>query len=1055
MTPRKQAAKTRRLREIFRFRLPDKGLICLVAMRLTAPSTLLAAALLAATLAVPLFVGNFDESTRFGVEVSLASSATGHVQIYWDDGAGFSEPASSKELLPQGATFQTYRLALPAGSLRALRFDPIDRGGATVAIRNARIVRSNGRVVRELPVSAFQTLNQIRSRRQQLDLLEVTVAPGDDDPQLLLTFAPPLVLISTWAEHMAWWIERGGALFLVLVAVLFGLERAPALRRSAARSAHRILARPGSAIAFFSAVAVIGSAFPVVFLGKSYVSPNVGTTLLYNGFPTLPGYASTRVMNVEGSDVGAAMWAFVPYSVVQHEAMGEGELPLWNRYNSCGTPLLGQGYSMFGDPLQWIPTLADGAAWAWDLKFLIAKWLFAIALGLIALSVTRHLPAALWVSAAAPFAGFFIYRLNHPAFFSFCYAPWPLFCCLRAAQSATWRSTAAWLGGSVVANFALMNSGTVKEAYMLLLTMNFSGACVILAADAPRRARLLKLAGLAGAGGLLALISAPIWHTFLQDLRGAYTSYSQPSVFQIQPGMLLGAFDEIFFRPLNDAERVFNPAANFLVLAGVLYFLATLRHHGRAALALAASALLPLSAAFGLVPPEWIARVPFVGNIAHIDDSFGCGVIILAYVMAGAGFAAAAVRLGRPEGRGDMAVAGLLLFGLVFGFVAFGQAAHRPAFGLGLTFSPVTYGHPLPVAPFIWRYLAVLLAATAGGAWIVRRSLVRREFTPACALALAACLVALLWRQAQQSGAGHWDNYIMRPAERVDFDAPSEAVAFVRQAQRAGPVRGIGLLSNFCPGWTGVYGLEGINGPDPLINPRFRELMDLSSIQRVADWRLYLTPAALSAARPVLDFLNVRYYFDAPGGSGESGAGLKLARAADLDVYESLTAWPRAFFCDRLMIYQKPRQLMAEIARGDGRPFAAVQPSEVSAHAELGALSGRLADRKVANAYGYRLTSHTTSFEVRASGPGVVVLAESWWPGYPHATLDGREAPVLRLNHMFQGVFVGRAGPHRLVFDYRPRRFSLMLWLAAAGLAGVAASFVGIVRRPKRSDRGA
>src|ERR1019366_855507 len=106
---------------------------------------------------------------------------------------------------------------------------------------------------------------------------------------------------------------------------------------------------------------------------------------------------------------------------VQHRALAGGELPLWNRYNSCGSPLLGQGQSMFGDPLHLFVILADGASWAWDLKFLIAKWGFALALGLLVLAVTRHLPAALIVSAAAPFVGFFVYRINHPAFFSMCY----------------------------------------------------------------------------------------------------------------------------------------------------------------------------------------------------------------------------------------------------------------------------------------------------------------------------------------------------------------------------------------------------------------------------------------------------------------------------------------------------------------------------------------------------------------------------------------------------------------------------------------------------------
>src|SRR5207248_8020251 len=97
------------------------------------------------------------------------------------------------------------------------------------------------------------------------------------------------------------------------------------------------------------------------------------------------GYKNTETSDVKLADIGAIMWSHIPLSVIQHRALAHGELPLWNRYNSAGTPLLAQGQSMFGDPVHFLVVLANGAAWAWDLKFLIAKWLFAFGLGLIVL----------------------------------------------------------------------------------------------------------------------------------------------------------------------------------------------------------------------------------------------------------------------------------------------------------------------------------------------------------------------------------------------------------------------------------------------------------------------------------------------------------------------------------------------------------------------------------------------------------------------------------------------------------------------------------------------
>ena len=63
------------------------------------------------------------------------------------------------------------------------------------------------------------------------------------------------------------------------------------------------------------------------------------------------------------------MWQSWPYSVVESRGLFKyGELPLWNRYNSCGLPLLGQGLSMYADPLQLLVLLAGGSSGAWEMN---------------------------------------------------------------------------------------------------------------------------------------------------------------------------------------------------------------------------------------------------------------------------------------------------------------------------------------------------------------------------------------------------------------------------------------------------------------------------------------------------------------------------------------------------------------------------------------------------------------------------------------------------------------------------------------------------------------
>jgi hypothetical protein len=1011
---------------------------------------LLAAVLVSLALAVPFLKVSHQTRGPFTLEVWMSSRQAGRVQVYYDPGNLYRESESSTAALQPGVGMRRYSLPLPEGRFTTLRFDPIDRDGS-VTIGRMRITGPLGDTIREIEQGDLRPINEISSLRRTGSALEVETTPGANDPQLLVTLTPAIVLRVSGVVAAEDWALRAAPMLAAILLVL-GAARAagPSRVRGAIR---RLWSRPRAALGVISLGAVVASAYPVVFLGQSYVSPNLGTLLLYDHYPTLPGPGSAGEVDNHGSDVGAITWQFVPYAAAQHRALfAEGEIPLWNRWNSSGSALVAQGFSMLADPLHLLPVAADSAAWAWDLRFLISKWLFALVAGLIVLEATGCLGAAALVTLAAPFLGFFVYRVNHPAVFSFCYAPLPLYCWMRLARAGSSRSLVGWGAGLLLSDIALTNSGTVKEAYMLLLTLNLAGALVAASAARPWRERLATLGAGFSATVLLALVTAPLWRPFLEALSYCYSGYNAPSAFQVQPGVILGAFDEAFYRPLSEGGRVFNPAANFLILAGLLYFLATLRRHlgNRTIVALAVVTLVPLALAFGLVPPGWIVAVPFLRNVAHIDNSFGCGLIILCLPLAGAGFAAARDRLGTHEGRTDLAVAALLLFALVFHYIAFGHAAHRAVYGAGTTFSVLRPGETLPVPAFVWAYLAALLGALAAAGLIARRMLATGRVTPIGVAGLVIAAGVLMWRQGIQPPTAGFENYTAQLGPRADFHARSEAVDFVVGTQGEGPSRTVGIGNNLVPGWNGIHCLEGISGPDPLMNPYYRELTGAGPLPRLWDWRLYVNDDALGADRPFLDFLNVRHYLAASGHGFASTGGLQRVLRADLDVYESPTAWPRAFFADGLAVYSTPADLMGRILGGDGRPFAAVEKTELRLEPGLAALVGA-GKGLVVPAVDYRLTEGTTAFTVHSPGPGVVVIGEAWWPGYPHARIDGTEAGVFRVNHAFEGILVKSAGSHRISVSYRPRGFNRYLAEAAAGLAlvGILAAVAVLPRRRK------
>jgi hypothetical protein len=794
------------------------------------------------------------------------------------------------------------------------------------------------------------------------------------------------------------------------------------------------------------------SIWPVLVAGKSFVSPNFGTRLLYEEFPTLPGSRDARVAEVHGSDIGAMDWQCVPYGAIAGRALfHDHTLPLWNRYAATGTPLLGQGQSMALDPLQW-PVMASGsAAWAWDVKFAVAKWLFALGIGLIVLQATGHRFAAGLLAAAAPFTGFFQYRINHPAFFSVCYAPWIIAAAFAAARSRSRRGWVLALTGWFLADWMELNSGTVKEAACILLLLNLLGLALVAGLAAPGRPRLRRSFGVGLLFAALAGITCPLWSSLWVSLRSAYLSSAGPPE-RLPWGLLLGYFDEGFFRPFVPGDGVYDPALNFVFLGGVLYFLATLRIRWREPVGRATTLVCAGAGAviFGVVPAAWIRAVPLFGHLSDYDSALGCACLVPIALLAGMGIAAAANRLRTPDGARDLAWGTLLLLMAAALYLRLTQADPRQV-GAALRFGAVSSGKSTSVPPALAAYFALLLASLPLLGIAARWALLRPKWKWLCLAVSAAILAGYCWQglpRLEDRPAGTLSSFRVEFPARADFSASSPAVQFIQERLAREPARVAGLGINLFPGWSGYYGLENISGPDALMNRDFRNLTAAMGLDRRMDWMLCLELPLDAARRRDFDFLGLRYFVGGPR-QGEP-AGFPAIAHLDLTVFERPSAWPRAFFASGIEHIDALSEFVRRVDSGDGLPFAAVDSSVLTEEPRLaGLLNGPAA---VSPASDYLLTNHATAFTIVAPRPGLAVLGEMNWPGYPHATVDGAVARTFRVNRIGIAAYIAKPGRHRVVVDFRPPRFLLSEEVAALSLGLAAAALLWSMRRSRESQ---
>jgi hypothetical protein len=73
--------------------------------------------------------------------------------------------------------------------------------------------------------------------------------------------------------------------------------------------------------------------------------------------------------------------------------------------------------------------------------------------------------------------------------------------------------------------------------------------------------------------------------------------------------------------------------------------------------------------------------------------------------------------------------------------------------------------------------------------------------------------------------------------------------------------------------------------------------------------------------------------------------------------------------------------------------------------------------------------------EGNATSTGYLMLSDVWYPGWK-AQIDGRAAPILRADYLFQAILVS-PGTHQITFEYRPLSYILGIWITFAAMLGL------------------
>ena len=781
-------------------------------------------------------------------------------------------------------------------------------------------------------------------------------------------------------------------------------------------------------IVFVSLLAVVINCYPIIFCGKSYVSPAcVNGALVYDWWPPVPGMEPVARVLQHDSDTGAMMSWGIPVGFIESRSILEhGALPLWNRYGHAGDILLGQGVSMLGDPLQLIVIIGHGSAGAWDVKFLAGKFLFCFGFGWLILRLLGSGPLSLIYSALAAYCGAYIFIDNHPAFFVLAYAPWILLSAIELLDLQSERHI-RWGLVWLLADCACFNGGHLEVAVTLIGGLNLAALAYSLTPFSSAF-NVAKVLGRISAGALIFLgLTAPVWLTFLAALGNSHTAHDKIAVTQLPLASLPGAFEDIFYHLRDGYYMQRAPGTSLLILVGCLLSALRWRQLKREHFFWVNTGATALwgGFVFGWIPSFFIAGIPLLNRVGHIQADFSYLLVIHLTIQSAYGFKSLEKTETFQHASMDFFWAGAMMEFIVLAYCSANTLWSIP-----------------------WGYVGCAGAGAVGAPLLFKFLKDRNQHA---SIAGWSAIIVLGFVPNYRFGLYTFGNAerMMLPGPRAVLDGRSQAIDKIK-ADTSAPFRVVGLGWILMGDYSAVYGLEDIRSCAPVSNGEFIQLIKNFPGMRFNETDGWLIEVADPVqAQPLLNLLNVKYLLAKPGAQIPAKLDFRVAGQSDFLVLSNSEAWPRAFFSSRIIPVSSNKDFIQQLLQNGSRPFIAMDNEEINRQPGLQLFENEKA-AGISPATNYRLLPNSTAFDIHAPAAGMVCLTEGQAKDFI-ATANNEPKKVLNVNRAFKGIYLDAPGDYHIEFTYRPRHWRLarILFWSSISVA-LALAMMEIIRARNR-----